>query len=152
MLPDTIPLTDEQFKTFLEKAVANDHDRHMLASITEQNATTATPEGGAGCERDEEAAQGHIYISHSVGKWYRVAVCTYRCKLKSRGINPPLPPCITYTLKFHAGFMIPASNNVSKVFTAPPCSTIFPSTNLSISTPVMRNFLPVGFMPNHSPR
>jgi len=43
MLPDTIPLSDEQFKTFLEKAVANDFGRRMLANIAAQNVITATP-------------------------------------------------------------------------------------------------------------
>ena len=36
MLPDTIPLTDEQFKTFLERTTANDHGRRVLAKITAQ--------------------------------------------------------------------------------------------------------------------
>jgi len=36
MLPDTIDLTDEQFKTFLEKAVANDFGRRTLANIAKQ--------------------------------------------------------------------------------------------------------------------
>ena len=44
MLPDTIPLSEEQFKTFLEKTVANDFGRRMLANITAQNTTTAPPE------------------------------------------------------------------------------------------------------------
>ena len=33
MLPDSIPLTDELFKTFLEKTVANEYGRRMLANI-----------------------------------------------------------------------------------------------------------------------
>ena len=41
MLPETITLTDEQFKTFLEKAVANDYGRRMLASIAAQNTAKA---------------------------------------------------------------------------------------------------------------
>ena len=42
LLPDTIALTDEQFKTFLEKTVANDFGRRTLANITPQK--SATPE------------------------------------------------------------------------------------------------------------
>ena len=43
MLPDTIPLSEEQFKTFLEKTVANDFGRRMLANMTAQNAVKAAP-------------------------------------------------------------------------------------------------------------
>ena len=54
MLPETIDLTDEQFKTFLEKAVANDYGRRTLAKLappdsdkskSEQNETS--PQGSA---------------------------------------------------------------------------------------------------------
>ena len=53
MLPDTIDLTDEQFKTFLEKTVANDFGRRTLANIATQNsdkpksAKTTTPQQAA---------------------------------------------------------------------------------------------------------
>jgi hypothetical protein len=47
MLPDTVPLTDEQFKTFLEKTTANSHGRRILAEIIAQNAP-AEPTQGAG--------------------------------------------------------------------------------------------------------
>ncbi len=33
LLPDTIPLTDGQFKTFLEKTIATEHSRHILTEI-----------------------------------------------------------------------------------------------------------------------
>ena len=33
LMPDTIPLTDEQFYSFLEKAVANDYGKRTLANI-----------------------------------------------------------------------------------------------------------------------
>jgi hypothetical protein len=36
MLPDTIVLTDEQFKTFLERTVANGHGRRELAKFATQ--------------------------------------------------------------------------------------------------------------------
>ena len=52
LLPDTIPLTEEQFKTFLEKTVLTEHSRHILDGLTAQNAATA-PAQGAGT-----AAQG----------------------------------------------------------------------------------------------
>ena len=38
MLPDTINLTEEQFKTFLEKTVANGHGRRVLAELTRSGA------------------------------------------------------------------------------------------------------------------
>ena len=63
MLPDTVALTDEQFKTFLERTVANGHGRRELAKIAPQgNATpdpakaetspqgcATAPSGGGGC-------------------------------------------------------------------------------------------------------
>lgn len=80
MLPDTIPLTDEQFKTFLEQTAATEQSRRLLDGLTAQNAATANPQGaqtathtdttpaakaaytepqgGADEDRDEGAAQG----------------------------------------------------------------------------------------------
>lgn len=45
MLPDTITLTDEQFKTFLEQTVAAEHSRRILDELTAQNAATAAVKG-----------------------------------------------------------------------------------------------------------
>ena len=42
ILPDTIPLTDEQFKIFLEKTIATEHSRRILDGLTKQNAATPT--------------------------------------------------------------------------------------------------------------
>jgi len=36
LMPDTIPLTDEQFYSFLEKAVANDYGKRTLSNIIAQ--------------------------------------------------------------------------------------------------------------------
>lgn len=36
MLPDTIPLTDEQFQIFLEKTVATEYGRRILDGLTAQ--------------------------------------------------------------------------------------------------------------------
>ena len=47
LLPDTIPLTEEQFQTFLEKTVLTEHSRRILDGLTAQNAATA-PAQGAG--------------------------------------------------------------------------------------------------------
>ena len=47
LLPDTIPLTEEQFKTFVEQTIATDHSRRILDGLTAQNAATA-PAQGAG--------------------------------------------------------------------------------------------------------
>ena len=38
MLPDTIALTDEQFKSFLERTTANEFGRRMLANIVAKGA------------------------------------------------------------------------------------------------------------------
>lgn len=48
MLPDTIPLTDEQFKIFLEKTVTNEHSGRILDGLTAQNAADATQNEGNG--------------------------------------------------------------------------------------------------------
>ena len=53
LIPDSIPLTEEQFKTFLEKTVAAEHGRRLLDEMTAQNATRAATEGA------ETAAQGN---------------------------------------------------------------------------------------------
>ena len=45
LLPDTIPLTEEQFKTFVEQAIATDHSRCVLDGLTAQYATTAPAQG-----------------------------------------------------------------------------------------------------------
>ncbi len=47
LLPDTIPLTEEQFKTLLEQTIATEHNRRILDGLTAQNAATA-PAQGAG--------------------------------------------------------------------------------------------------------
>lgn len=45
MLPDTITLTDEQFKTFLEQTVAAEQSRRILDELTALNAATAAVKG-----------------------------------------------------------------------------------------------------------
>ena len=47
LLPGTIPLTEEQFKTFVEQTVLTEHSRRILDGLTAQNAATA-PAQGAG--------------------------------------------------------------------------------------------------------
>jgi len=37
MLPDTIPLTDEQYKIFLEKTIFTEHSRRILDGLTARN-------------------------------------------------------------------------------------------------------------------
>ncbi len=53
LVPDSIPLTEEQFKTFLEKTVAAEHGRKLLDELTAQNAARAAGQGA------ETAAQGN---------------------------------------------------------------------------------------------
>jgi hypothetical protein len=53
ILPETIALTDEQFQTFLEKAVANEYGRNTLARIAAQGGGTTT------AKTAETAAQGN---------------------------------------------------------------------------------------------
>ena len=55
LLPGTIPLTEEQFKTFLDKTLTTEHSRRILAGLTAQNAATATPQGANTARRDTPA-------------------------------------------------------------------------------------------------
>jgi len=43
MLPDTVTLTDEQFKSFLEKTVTTEHSRRILNGLTVQGNASAAP-------------------------------------------------------------------------------------------------------------
>ena len=52
LLPDTIPLTEEQFKTFVEQTIATDHSRRILDGLTAQNAATAPAQGAGAAGRD----------------------------------------------------------------------------------------------------
>ena len=47
LLPDTIPLTEEQFQAFLEQTVLTEHSCRILDGLTAKNAATA-PAQGAG--------------------------------------------------------------------------------------------------------
>lgn len=47
LLPDTIPLTDEQFQTLLEKTILTEQSRRILEGLTTQNATTTAPQTAA---------------------------------------------------------------------------------------------------------
>ena len=53
LVPDTIALTDEQFKIFLEKTITTEYARRILDGLAAQNAATAAPQGA------ETAAQGN---------------------------------------------------------------------------------------------
>lgn len=55
LVPDSIPLTEEQFKTFLEQTVAAEYSRRILDELTAQNAARATAQGA------EMAMQGNPY-------------------------------------------------------------------------------------------
>lgn len=63
LLPDTIPLSEEQFKTFLEKTVTTEHSRRILDGLTAQNAATAAPHPAStaredGGEREQDGGNG----------------------------------------------------------------------------------------------
>ena len=55
LLPDTAALDDTQFKTFLEKTVANDFGRKTLANLAAQGGGTAAPKP-AGSETGSDPA------------------------------------------------------------------------------------------------
>ena len=52
LLPDTIPLTEEQFKTFLEQTITTEHSRRILDELTARNAATAPAQGEETAGRD----------------------------------------------------------------------------------------------------
>jgi len=53
MLPDTIILTADHFKVFLEKAILTDNSRRILDGLlTAQNAATPTPTSAGSAARD----------------------------------------------------------------------------------------------------
>jgi hypothetical protein len=57
MLPDTIPLTDGNFKRFLEKTAANDFGRRALANLTaEQKKQTAAAKSADAAASDSGAS------------------------------------------------------------------------------------------------
>jgi len=63
LLPDTIPLSDEQFKSFLEKTLLTDFTRRTLDTIAAQNTATAAPRPTetareSGGEREQDGGNG----------------------------------------------------------------------------------------------
>ena len=52
LLPATIPLTEEQFKTFLEQTAASEQGRRLLAELTAQNAAGAVAQDAGGTVRE----------------------------------------------------------------------------------------------------
>ena len=55
MLPEVITLTDEQYKIFLERAVANDTVRKIIANITAQGEKSADGKQNIIFTNDDEA-------------------------------------------------------------------------------------------------
>ena len=59
LLPDTIPLTDEQFKTFLEKTILTEHSRRILDGLTARNIPIpASNSANTAQENDEDEDVG----------------------------------------------------------------------------------------------
>ena len=57
ILPDTIPLTAEQFKTFLDKTLLTDHARRILGSVTAPDIGGISVAKPAGAESVSIAAE-----------------------------------------------------------------------------------------------
>ena len=55
LIPDTIPLTDEQFKIYLQKTLLSDYSRRILDGITAQKATADSPQATETAARDNPA-------------------------------------------------------------------------------------------------
>ena len=56
LVPDTITLTDEQFKIFLEKTITTEYARRILDGLAAQNAATAAPQGAETAAQDNAIA------------------------------------------------------------------------------------------------
>jgi hypothetical protein len=56
LLPDTIPLSEDNFKTFLEKTVANDFGRRTLAALKAAQEKQTAPIGTDAAARSGEPA------------------------------------------------------------------------------------------------
>ena len=68
LLPDTIPLTEEQFKTFLEQTVLTEHSRRILDGLTAQNAATAPAQGaGAAVQGQTQSTAKTAYTAQEGG-------------------------------------------------------------------------------------
>jgi len=60
MLPDTVTLTDEQFKSFLEKTIVTEHSRRILDGLKVRDTKTAAAHTaqGSGADESEGSARG----------------------------------------------------------------------------------------------
>ena len=62
MLPDAVTLTDEQFKSFLEKTIITEHSRRILDGLTVQGNASAAPKPAVtaqGNATDESENEGN---------------------------------------------------------------------------------------------
>ena len=60
MLPETVTLTDEQFQTFLEKAVANDYGRRTLAKLVPPDSDKSKSEQTKSSPQDSAPAPAGV--------------------------------------------------------------------------------------------
>ena len=58
-LPDTIALTDEQFKVFLEKTLLNEYSKKILHGLKGQAAETTAPEPAATAQGGSNSASAN---------------------------------------------------------------------------------------------
>ena len=88
LVPDTIPLTEEQFKTFLEKTVMTDHARRILDGLTAQNAQIAR-EIEIALPRELTREQGISLVREYVKRHFVAAgMCADVCLHDTGGGNP----------------------------------------------------------------
>ena len=91
LVPETIPLTEEQFKTFLEKTVMTDHARRILDGLTAQNAQIAR-EIEIALPRELTREQGISLVREYVKRHFVAAgMCADVCLHDTGGGNPPRP-------------------------------------------------------------
>ena len=54
LVPDSIPLTEEQFKIFLEQTIATEHSRRILDGLTARNAAAPAAEAAYTAQESRE--------------------------------------------------------------------------------------------------
>ena len=54
LVPDSIPLTEEQFKIFLEQTIATEHSRRILDGLTARNAAAPAAESAYTAQESRE--------------------------------------------------------------------------------------------------
>jgi len=94
LLPDTIPLTEEQFKTFVEQTIATDHSRRVLDGLTAQNAATVPAQGAGTVGRGKHPARRQDRPDSAGGRHRRECGARVTGLRSEAGRGTTLPPAL----------------------------------------------------------